>query len=70
MHLQLRDSKDPVVSSSVPVIDTGRKWSVSEAVKDAESILHFKKIMGHTQTGTAGLGYTPIEPIPVKGSKD
>ena len=69
-HLQLRDSKDPVVSSSVPVLKTGKKWSVSESVQDAESILHFKKILGHTQSGTAGLGFIPIEQIPVKGSKE
>ena len=69
-HLQLRDSKDPVISSSVPVLETGKKWSVSESVQDAESILHFKKILGHTQTGKAGLGYTPIEQIPAKGSKE
>ena len=69
-HLQLRDSKDPVVASSVPVLETGKNWSVSESVKDAESILHFKKILGHTQTGKAGLGYTPFEQIPVKGSKE
>ena len=69
-HLQLRDSKDPVVSSSVPEIDTGKKWSVSEDVKDAESILYFKKILGHTQLGKAGFGYTPVEQIPAKGSKE
>ena len=69
-HLQLRDSKDPIVASSVPTLDTGKNWSVSECVKDAESILHFKKILGHTQTGKTGLGFTPIEQIPVKGSKE
>ena len=69
-QLQLRDSKDPVVSSSAPVIVTGRKWSVTESVQDAENMLYFKKILGHTQSGRAGLGYTPIEQVPVKGSKE
>ena len=32
--------------------------------------MYFKKILGHTQTGKAGLGYTPFEQIPVKGSKE
>ena len=69
-YLQLRDSKDPVISSSVPVVDTGRKWSVADSVDDAESILYFKKILGHTQTGKAGFGYTPVQKFPAKGSKE
>ena len=68
--LQLRDSKDPVVSASVPSLATGSKWDVSDAVQDAESILHFQKIVGHTQTGKAGFGYTPIQHFPDKGSKE
>ena len=54
----------------MPEIDTGKKWSVSEDVKDADSILHFKKILGHTQLGKAGFGYAPVEQIPAKGSKE
>ena len=69
-HLQLRDSKDPIVASTVPVLETGRKWGVADSVQDAESIMRFKDILGHTQTGRAGLGYTPMEQIPVKGSKE
>ena len=69
-YLQLRDSKDTIVASSVPTVATGHKWQVSDAVQDAESILHFKKILGHTQTGKAGFGYTPIQQIPGKGTKE
>ena len=68
--LQLRDSKDPIVSTSVPSLDTGRKWSVSNSVGDAESILYFQKVLGHTQTGKAGLGYTPIQQFPEKGTSE
>ena len=69
-YLQLRDSKDPVISSSVPAVETGRKWSVADSVGDAESILYFQKILGHTQTGEAGFGYTPVQKFPAKGSKE
>ena len=69
-HLQLRDSKDPIVASTLPDIKTGRKWSVADSVQDAESVMRFKEILGHTQSGTAGLGFIPIEQIPVKGSKE
>ena len=69
-YLQLRDSKDPIVSSSIPALATGRKWDVSDAVHDAESILYFQKIVGHTQTGKAGFGHTPIQRFPDKGSKE
>ena len=54
-HLQLRDSQDPLVSSSLPTLDTGRTWQVVDAVDDAESVLYFRRILGHTQVGRAGL---------------
>ena len=68
--LQLRASKDPLISASVPELDTGKKWKVSEAVQDADSVLHFRKILGHTQTGKAGLSLMPNQQIPDKGSKE
>ena len=42
----------------------------SKCPSTAESILHFKKNMGHTWLGKAGFGYTPIDPILLKGPKD
>ena len=68
--LQLRYSRDLVVNSSNPNLDTGKKWKLSEAVKGAESTLNFQRILGHTQTGNAGLGYTPSKSIPSKGTKE
>ena len=51
-QLQLRDSSDPIIASSTPNLYTGAKWRVSDAVQDADSILHFQKIQGHTHTLT------------------
>ena len=69
-HLQLRDSKDPLISSSVPVLNTGRTWHVSDAVDDAESVLYFRRILGHTQVGRAGLGLIPQTKFPSVGTKE
>ena len=69
-HLQLRDSQDPLISSSVPVLNTGRTWQVKDAVDDAESVLYFRKILGHTQVGKAGLGLIPQSKFPPPGTKE
>ena len=69
-QLQLRDSSDPIIASSTPNLYTGAKWRVSDAVQDADSILHFRKIQGHTQTNKAGLGWTPSQKIPDIGTKE
>ena len=59
-----------MIASSVPNLRTGTKWDVSESVVDAESILHFKKVAGHTQTGRAGLGYMPSQQVPEQGTRE
>ena len=69
-YLLLRDSKDPLVSSSVPNILTGTSWHVEEAVKVAEQDLAFREKFGHFQYGRAGLGLVPFKPIPAKGTKE
>ena len=69
-QLQLRDSSDPIIASSTPNLYTGAKWRVSDAVQDADSILHFQKIQGLTQTNKAGLGWTPSQKIPDVGTKE
>ena len=51
-------------------LDTGKNWSVSGYVKDAESILHFKKILWHPEMGKTGLGYTPKEHISMERSEE
>ena len=66
-HLLLRDSKDPVVSSAMPTLKSG-SWHVGDAVKSTEDAIAFKKILGHTQIGKAGLGATESKEIPPKQS--
>lgn len=68
-YLQLRDSKDPVVAESKIKLAAG-SLDVQNTVSEGESIIHFKKILGHTQAGTAGLGYTSTVKFPQKGTPE
>ena len=68
--LQLRDSKDPIVSKHLPSVRAGRTWSVTDSVKDAESVLCFRQLVGSVCKGKAGFGYIPSEPFPAKGTKN
>ena len=68
-HLQLRDSCDPLISSSVPVLKAGT-FVVEDAVKDAESALKFEMIRGNTQSNKAGLGINKAIKSPSRGTKD
>ena len=54
-HLLLRDSKDPLVAASNPVLQSGGSWKVKDAVRSAESELAFQTIRGPPQFGRAGL---------------
>ena len=54
--LTLRDSTDEKTSGSGIEIRTGRKWSVSEAVRQAKSSLKYQDIVGTTNRGREGLG--------------
>ena len=58
LHLMMRDSPDQIIQQTNPEIRTGTKWSASTAVQEAECSLKIKDIMGITQTGRAGLGFT------------
>ena len=51
-HLLLRDSKDPLVSSTQPALKAGR-WSVGKTVQIAESEVRVKAMMGAPQFGKA-----------------
>jgi len=65
-HLQLRDSRDPLVSSAAPVLKTG-KWVVESAVADAEIDLKIKQMQGPSQRTSgnkAGLGFIKESKIP------
>ena len=54
--LTLRDSKDDKIRNAGIEVRTGRKWSVSQAVSEAESALRHKDIVGTTNIGREGLG--------------
>ena len=56
--MMLRESKDPVVKNFQPEVKSGRKWCAKDAVEEAESRLRHKEIVGATQTGRLGLGWT------------
>ena len=56
--MTLRDSKDPVIKNTQSDVKTGRKWSLDEAVEEAESRLKHKEMVGATQLGRQGLGWT------------
>ena len=68
--LQLQHSRDPLITSSTPVLDTGSTWDVQKSVKGAKGALYFKNMLGHTQNGKAGLGFIPVAPTPLPGTKE
>ena len=66
-HLLLRDSDDKFISSDPPSLKSGA-WSVSDAVKEAESCLLQNKIIGYHQSGRAGFGSIKSAPSPPKNT--
>ena len=64
-HLLLRDSRDPLVSLSIPTLKAG-SWDIKKTIKVAEDDLAFQKILGHIQHGRSCLGLNKIANIPPK----
>ena len=56
--MTLKDSQDDMVRRAGVETRTGRKWSASQAVSQAESRLRHKDIVGTTAVGTRGFGAT------------
>jgi hypothetical protein len=54
--LTLRDSSDEKISGAGIEVRTGRKWSLKQAVDQAESSLKLQDIVGTTNEGREGLG--------------
>lgn len=54
--MMLRDSKDERVRQAGIVVRTGRKWSASRALTEAEDRLHHADIVGTVAVGRLGLG--------------
>ena len=59
LQMMLRDSPDEAIQKTQPKVKSGRKWTASAAIQDAESSLQIKEVIGAVQTGRAGLGQTP-----------
>lgn len=57
-NLQYTGSSDPNVAQASITIRTGRKWKAADAVKEAESRLQHKVLVGRVAQGKAGLGNT------------
>ncbi|XP_053395771.1 uncharacterized protein LOC128555950 [Mercenaria mercenaria] len=53
----LKESKDDLIRKAGIETRTGRKWSASQAVSQAESRLQHKDIVGTTAVGRQGLGF-------------
>ena len=56
--LTLRDSPDELIRDAGIETRTSRKWSATEAVKQAENTLKHKDIVGVTAVGRQGIGAT------------
>ena len=56
--LTLRDSPDELIRDAGIETRTSRKWSATEAVKQAENNLKHKDIVGVTAVGCQGIGAT------------
>jgi hypothetical protein len=61
MVVTLKDSKDEMIRKAGIETRTGRKWSASRAVQQAESRLRHKDIVGTTAVGRQGLGTTSTQ---------
>ena len=60
--LTLRDSPDELIRDAGIETHTSRKWSATEAVKQAENTLKLKDIVGVTAVGRQGIGATNTVP--------
>ena len=68
--MTLRDSKDEKISEAGVQTRTGRKWSASQAVKQAEDMLTIRDIVGNTCVGRQGLGSSKFKPWKAAKGKD
>jgi len=67
--LTLRDSPDEQIWEAGIVTRTGRKWSATETVSQAESSLMHKDIVGVTAVGRQGIGATKASPDTVRSTE-
>ena len=54
--MSLRDSQDRMIREAGIQTRSGRKWSASVEVQNAEEMLKLKDVIGNTSIGRQGLG--------------
>lgn len=69
LQMTLKDSKDPIVSTTAPSLATIRKWTTSNALHNAVSVLRHKDIVDYVQSGRGGFGLAEGGPTWHKASK-
>ena len=62
LQMTLKDSKDQTISKAAPLLQTGRKWTLSKAVQQATSALRHQDIVGNIQHGRGGFGLAASKP--------
>ena len=62
-YLLLRNSKDPLVSSCVPKLQTG-SWKVEDAVLSCENNIKISQVCGNGHHNRHGLGYSTTPKVP------
>ena len=62
-HLLLRNSKDPLVSSCVPKLETGT-WTVEDAVLSCENDIKISQVYGNGHHNRHGLWYSTTPKVP------
>lgn len=50
------ESEDAVIRTTAPRVAAGRKWTPSEAVQSAKSVLHFRDVVGGEMDQLGGTG--------------
>ena len=63
LQMTLQNSADPAISSIMAKVKTGRKWQAAAATAEAIEAAKFKEILGATQTGRHGIGYSTEKPV-------
>ncbi len=65
LQMTLSKSRDLAVSTNMPTLATGCKWTPAKAVEEATTVLRHADIVGHVQQGWGGLVGPPLSRIMV-----
>ena len=70
LTMTYRDSKDQSINEAGITTRSGRKWAASNAIKEAESSLRTRDIVGLPCIGRQGLGANQFQPWTKAGPKE